>query len=295
MKTRFSIIIVSLNGRARIDMPLARLVDAPAHGDEVIVVDNGSTDGLATHVAANHPWVRLVRAPRNLGFAGGNNAGMRAARGEFLLLLNDDTEPEPGWLEPLHDAFYRNPRLGLAGCQLLYPGPDRRVQHLGGIVHPNGLTDHVGWGDAELTGDESLIEADYVTGAAMAIRRAVVEDVGLLDPGFWPIYFEEVDFCARARRRGWECATVPASRVVHHESQTTVRLSRGFLEKYHRNRVRFLIKNRTMLEWPGALWAEARWWVRHRPWDCLWPCALAYAWAPVHAIELMVRGGRGGG
>jgi len=282
----FSIIIVSLNGRGRIDLPLRRLQGDPAV-EEVIVVDNGSTDGLARHVRRAHRWVRLVRSSHNRGFAGGNNLGIVRARGDILVLLNDDTEPEEGWLEPLREAFYRNPRLGLAGCQLLYPGPERRIQHLGGVVHANGLTDHLGWG--EHSGGEAqwpeYLRPDYVTGAAMAVRREVFEEIGLLDPGFWPIYFEEVDFCARARQRGWECVTVTASRVVHHESQTTGRLSRGFLEKYHRNRIRYLMKNRRLIDWPRTLRAEVRWLLHNRPWGALWPCAKAWGASPVQMID----------
>jgi O-antigen biosynthesis protein len=286
--SNFSIIIVSLNGRNRIDLPLAGLEIDRSLIHEVIVVDNGSTDGLADHVRKRWPWVRLLRAPRNLGFAGGNNLGIEASRGDFVVLLNDDTEPAPGWLEPLKDAFYRNPRLGIAGCQLLYPGNEGRVQHLGGVVHRNGLTDHVGWGEKPREDGElpAMIPVDYATGAALAIRRAVLEEVGILDPGFWPIYFEEVDFCFRARRRGWESATIPASRVVHHESQTTGRLSRGFLEKYHRNRIRFLLKNRRLAEWPRTIKSEVGWIIRHRPWRDLIPCALAWAWLPVQLIDI---------
>lgn len=283
---RFSIVIVSLNGKPRIDLPLGNLCSQRNRDTEILVVDNGSTDGLATHVKAKWPNVRLVQSRRNLGFAGGNNLGITRARGEVIILLNDDTEPQPGWLDALSDAFYRNPRLGIAGCQLLYPGRDGKVQHLGGIVHPNGLTDHVGWGTGANGTHPSTIPSDYVTGAAMAIRREVFEEIGMLDPGFWPIYFEEVDFCFRARRRGWESATIPASRVIHHESQTTGRLSRGFLEKYHRNRVRFLLKNRTLRQWPGTIRAELRWLIANRPWRDLIPCAMGWGWAPIHVVDL---------
>lgn len=289
----FSIVIVSLNGRGRIDLPL-RCLRPGGLLEEVIVVDNGSSDGLGGHVRRAHPWVRLIRSRFNRGFAGGNNLGIVRARGDIVVLLNDDTEPEEGWLAPLAEAFYRNPRLGIAGCQLLYPGPQRRVQHLGGVIHANGLTDHLGWGEAspqEGACPEHL-RPDYVTGAAMAVRREVFEEIGLLDPGFWPIYFEEVDFCTRARRRGWECLTVTASRVVHHESQTTGRLSRGFLEKYHRNRIRFLIKNRRLGEWPATLRAEVRWLLRNRPWRDIWPCAKAWGASPLQVIDLAFARGR---
>lgn len=293
---RFSVVIVSWNGRDRIALPLEALRRADPAPAEVIVVDNGSRDGLARFIRKAYPEVRVVRARENLGFAGGNNLGIVNAGGEAVVLLNDDTEPEPGWLAPLAEAFEADKQLGIAGCRLVYP--DRRtVQHLGGVVHANGLTDHLAWGE-EATPDDPrapvAIEAEYVTGAAMAIRRKVIATTGLLDAGFWPIYFEEVDFCERARRASWNIAVVPRSTVVHHESRTTGRLSPGFLRLYHRNRLRFLIKNRPLHQWPRILRAEARWLVRHRPWDNLWACALAYAAAPGQWMEIHF-GGQGAG
>jgi GT2 family glycosyltransferase len=284
---RISVIIVSLNGRARIAMPLDALRRCDPPPFETIVVDNGSNDGLSEFVRTHYPEVRLVRAPRNLGFAGGNNLGIMNAEGDVVLLLNDDTDPEPGWLGPLDRAFEADARLGIAGCQLLYPETGL-VQHLGGRVHANGLTDHEGWGEARVEGSAVVPVPDYVTGAAMAIRTAVVRSIGLLDPGFWPIYFEETDFCARARRRGWGLAVVTDSRVVHHESQSQDgRMSARFLRTYHRNRLRFLIKNRRWHEWPRVLRAEARWIMTGARWDQFLPCTMAYAWAPFHAIDVL--------
>ncbi len=267
-------------------MPLEALRRSDPAPAEVIVVDNGSRDGLSRFVRRQYPEVLLVRSRRNLGFAGGNNLGLVNASGEVLLLLNDDTEPDPDWLRPLQDAFRADRRLGVAGCRLLYPGRET-VQHLGGIVHQNGLTDHARWGErnSPATEGDGLLEAHYVTGAAMAIRREVLAMIGLLDPGYWPIYFEEVDFCERARRAGWKVAVVPASTVVHHESRTTERLSPRFLRLYHRNRIRFLLRNRPPRQWPGILRAELRWLLGNTPWDNLWPCALAYAAAPLHLLD----------
>jgi GT2 family glycosyltransferase len=254
----------------------------------MIVVDNGSSDGLSAHVRADFPEVRLLSMPKNLGFAGGNNAGIINATGDVVILLNDDTEPETDWLAPIDEAFASDPKLGVVGCQLLYPG-GTKVQHLGGIIHANGLTDHTGWGDAPH--GASLLPTDhYVTGAAMAIRREVISEIGLLDTGFWPIYFEEIDFCQRARRRGWKLATATGSRVIHHESQSQDgRMSARFLRTYHRNRIRFLLKNTRGGGWLQSLRAEARWIIDGARWDQFLPCAFAYAWAPFHVIDLLQR------
>ncbi len=273
-----SIVIVSLNGESRIGACLESLRRCSWPEREIIVVDNGSSDGTSALVARDYPEARLLRAPRNLGFAGGNNLGAAHARGQWIVLLNDDTECEPDWLDALVSASRRLPRAGILGCLLLYP--DRRtIQHAGGVVHANGLTDHLDWGRAP--GEENLPRepraCDYVTGAAMAIRRDVWERVGPLDPGYFPIYFEENELCWRAREAGWEVWMIPQSRVIHYESQTQKAWSRRFLARYHRNRLRFVLRNFRGRRLLAAMKAEWRWLSRHRPYDQILPLSLAYA------------------
>lgn len=286
LRARFSIIIVSLNGRRRLAMPLDALRISDPPPAEIIVVDNGSNDGTSDFVRTHYPEVTLIRAPRNLGFAGGNNLGLLNATGDVLVLLNDDTEPEPGWLAPLAREFQLHPRLGIAGVRLLYP--DRRtIQHMGGLIELNGLTKHTSYGAAvERQEQFDSFGADYVTGAAFAIRRRVIREIGLLDEGYWPIYFEETDWCERARRHGWKVRVVPESTVIHHESQTTEKLSPRFLTMYNRNRLRFVLKHRRGHALLRALRAESRWLARNVPWDNLWPLAKAYAWAAIQWREL---------
>ena len=289
-RPRFSIIIVSLNGRERLAWPLDTLRRCDPAPYEIIVVDNGSSDDTSAFVETNYPEVKLVRAPQNLAFAGGNNLGMLNARGDVLVLLNDDTEPDPDWLAPLEREFSADPRLGIAGVRLVYP--DRKtVQHMGGMIELNGLTKHVDYGAALSADTPEPFEADYVTGAALAIRRETVREIGLLDHCFWPIYFEETDWCLRASRRNWRILVVPDSVVVHYESQTTEKLSRRFLTMYNRNRVRFLLKHKRGRELLRTLRAEARWIVGHHPWDNFWPLCMAYAWGILQwpEIERMAR------
>lgn len=210
---------------------------------------------------------------------GGNNLAAAHARGEWIILLNDDTEADPGWIAALMAAAQKHPRAGVLGCLLLYPG-GRKIQHAGGITHPNGLTDHADWGreaDFAAIAQAPPRPCDYVTGAAMAIHREVWRRAGPLDPGFFPIYFEENEFCWRAQQAGWEVWVVPQARVIHHESQTQVAWSRTFLERYHRNRLRFVLKNWKGRKLLGALKAEARWLADNRPYDQIWPLGLAYA------------------
>ncbi len=257
-------------------MPLNAMRKCTRFRGEVLVVDNGSSDGLSAFVRENYPEVKLVSSPKNLGFAGGNNLGILNSKGKILVLLNDDTEPREDWLHSIDQAFSADPKLGIAGCKLLYPD-QKTIQHLGGTISRNGLTNHLDYGrdESQQTVLQPL-EVDYVTGAAFAFRRSLVRHVGLLDPRFWPIYFEETDFCVRARRKGWKIKVLPESVVIHHESQTTVRFSYRFMFMYHRNRMRFLLKNNFGLDLLRVLREEARWLSGNSPWDHLRPLAQAY-------------------
>ncbi|GAB4324013.1 MAG: hypothetical protein Kow0059_19420 [Candidatus Sumerlaeia bacterium] len=291
----YSVCIVSLNG-ARVLPACLRAVERTAGVEfETIVVNNGSTDDTPLLVARDFPRVRLINAPRNLGFAGGNNLALRHARGDILVLLNDDTEPAPDWLARIDPLWSRHPQIGIVGFKLLFPGGT--VQHAGGVIRANGLTNHLDYNEPDdspaaapeacptTTAAESKsayrdgptpIDCHYVTGAAMAFRRTLLDQIGWLDEGYFPIYFEEVDFCLQARRAGWRCVTHPDARVIHHESQQTGRRSSGYYKKYNRQRVRFVIKCFTTAQLRRALKGEVRWLVRHRPWEFAWPLLYAY-------------------
>jgi len=279
---RFSVIVVSLNGATRLPACLAALRAslgqfASPGAVEVIVVDNGSADATSAVVREGFPEVIVVRVPKNLGFAGGNNVGLAKATGEICILLNDDTYPHLGWLDELDAAARSLPGWGALGCLLLYPR-DRTVQHAGGLIEPNGLTKHIGWGEPEAAWNtRDPFEADYVSGAAMAIAREALEAIGPLDAAYFPIYFEETDYCVKLRAAGFGVWMVPRSVVLHDESQVTGLRSLGFYQKYQTNRLRFLLKTRTRAGLGQAARAEWTWLWGHHPWDQLRP--LAYAWA----------------
>jgi len=238
---RASIIVVSWNGVPYLKDCLDSVLAQIGPEDEVILVDNASTDGSVELVRAWYPEVRIIENPRNLGFAGGANVGLRAARGDFLILLNQDVRVLPGWLDALIDTF-SVPNVGIAGCKLLYP--DGRIQHAGGLIYwPLGLPDHLGYGQPDQGQWDELREVDYVTGASWGFRRDVMEQVGLLDEGFWPGYYEEVDYCFRARKAGWLVVYNPKSAGIHKESVSLGKGSQIYNEALHRGRLRFVLKH----------------------------------------------------
>jgi len=238
---KVSVVIPVHNGAKYLGPCLESLLAQTGVDFEVIAVDNGSTDGSPDLVGVLFPQVRLIRLPANRGFAGGCNAGLSAAAGEILVLLNQDTRVLPGWLVRLTEAA-AEPRVGVAGCKVVC-ADGHTVQHAGGWVEwPLGLARHRGEGSPDDGRWDEAGPADYVTGAAMAFRRQVLERVGLLDEGFRPGYFEDVDFCYRVREAGYEVRYVPGAVVLHHGTTTlTDRTARALA--YHRGRLRLVLKH----------------------------------------------------
>ncbi len=182
---------------------------------EVIVVDDGSADDTP-QVLAGVPGLALLRHDSAQGFVDACNAGAARARGEFVVLLNNDTLPQPGWLDALLHTFATHPDTGAAGSMLLYP--DGRLQEAGGIVHRDGSAGN--YGRFEDPGDPRfgfVREADYCSGAALALPRSLWNELGGLDRHYAPAYFEDTDLGMRVRAAGWKLRYQPASRMVHLE------------------------------------------------------------------------------
>lgn len=224
------------------------------------VLDNDSSDAGADLVDEKFPSIHLVRSGTNLGFAGGNNRLAREApEAEIILMLNPDTEIDPECLSRLADAFAADPGLGVAGCMLL--AEDKKtILHMGGELRPNALSFHVAEGEQDEGQYSGFQPAHYVQGAAMAVRKALWNDLGGLDPGYFPAYFEEVDFCERARRKGWKVGVVAEARAIHHQQTENQLQSPRFLELYFRGRGRYIRRNLGLGQWLFRFApAELRW------------------------------------
>jgi GT2 family glycosyltransferase len=238
---RASVIVLSWNGLEDLPDCLAALDTQEFADREILVVDNGSTDGSPEYVQGHHPHVRLIRNDHNLGFAAGSNVGLRAATGDVLVLLNQDTVVRPGWLQALVDAFDEHPRCGIAGAKALYP--DGRIQHAGGYVDGRGAASHHGYGEPDRGQFEEQREVDFVTGAALAISRAALETIGELDEGFQLAYYEDVDWCYRAREAGYDVLYRPQAVLVHKERSAGSAADHDGMYQYHRNRLRSVLKH----------------------------------------------------
>ena len=210
---RLVAVVLSWNGR---EDTLAALESL--RGIETVVVDNGSTDGSADAVAERFPAVELVRAGLNLGFAGGNNVGIRRAldRGaDWILLLNSDATVEQGIVEALTAAAVARPDAGVLACKVLFADSDRLWYAGAGFDPYLGRSRHRGFGKADRPG----VAADTVraTGAGMAVSRAAIDAAGLLDEELF-LYAEDLEWCLRIRDAGFAVVYVPDARVRHRVS-----------------------------------------------------------------------------
>jgi GT2 family glycosyltransferase len=238
-----SIIVLNWNGRDDTLDCLDSLtrVDHPCFN--VIVVDNGSVDDSVAAVRARYPDVMILETGSNLGYAGGNDVAIRhclAERNdEFILLLNNDTVVDPAFLTALVDAANAQPTTGIFGPKIYFRDrPD--VLWYNGARWTGSDFVHIGYGKL----DDELVDADrqppaYITGCALFVRREVLLRVGLLDERFF-LLFEDVDFCYRARRLGFQCAVVDKAVVWHKASSSIGEIGSPVPSYFHlRNRLLF--------------------------------------------------------
>ena len=217
-----SVIIPLYNNVALTQACLEALVaSTPDYLYEVVLVDNGSSDGTGALLDALDGDVRIIRNRVNRGFAAACNQGAQAASGEYLVFLNNDTEPEVGWLEPLVGTADGHAKVGAVGSKLLFP--DGKLQHAGVIIvddQVNGFLEgrHRWYGEAgdfEPANVTGVVKA--VTAAAMLVRPQAFAEAGGFDEGYWNGN-EDIDLCLKIGAAGWQVVYQPASRVVHHES-----------------------------------------------------------------------------
>lgn len=210
---------------------------------EVIVVDNHSQENPAEIIGERYPEVKLILSSENLGFAGGNNLGIRASRGKYLLFLNNDTEVDPGFLEPLVSLFESNPKAGAASSKILYFNSGETIQYAGSTrIDPfTGRSKRIGYMEKDQGQHNRLQETDLAHGAAMMVPRKVIEEVGMM-PDFFFLYYEEVDWCESIKKAGYKIYFVPDSKVYHKESMSIGKGST--LKTYYMTRNRLLYMRR---------------------------------------------------
>jgi GT2 family glycosyltransferase len=246
-RPKIAIIVVNWNGKNDTLACLESLVKLTYSNFEVIVIDNGSKDGSPVAIKKQFPGFFLIENTENLGFAEGNNIGMRKALqhgANMVLLLNNDTVVAIDILDRFTEMFDTHPEAGILGAKIHLFDQKQTLDHLGGMWNrKTGTFELVGKHrrEAELQWQKSQ-ELDYVCGAGLIIRRNVIETIGYLDPRFFLIW-EESDYCFRARRAGFKILTCPQARLWHKASASFVGGKPHSTYFWWRNRLLWIEKN----------------------------------------------------
>jgi len=216
-----SVIIVNYNGAHLLDDCLTSLVRQTWRDFEVVFVDNGSTDNSVERARAIFPGIRCLELSENTGFTGGNNEGIRHANGRYVVLLNNDTESDPRFLEELVLAAERRPEIGMVAPRILNFRDREEIDSVGGLVLcPDGIGQGRGRGEKDRGQYDGLDEILMPSGCAALYRKAMLDDVGLFDERFFA-YCEDTDLGLRGRWAGWAAVSSPRAVVYHKYSASS--------------------------------------------------------------------------
>ncbi|MFA6946936.1 MAG: glycosyltransferase family 2 protein [Pedobacter sp.] len=243
---KVSIITVNYNQPLLTEQFLNSVKDLNTYpSTEIVVVDNGSQENHIPAWESSHPEVRFIRSEKNLGFAGGNNLGIREASGDYLFLVNNDTEFTAGLIESLAGILDKHPGVGAVSPKILYFDRPGIIQYAGFTTMNMNTGRNVCIGKMEQDKgqyDDQTGITGYIHGAAMMIRKEAVDAAGLMPEMFF-LYYEEMDWCEKIKRTGYEIWIEPKARIYHKESMSVGKNS--LLKEYFmcRNRILFIRRN----------------------------------------------------
>jgi GT2 family glycosyltransferase len=251
-----SVVVVSFNGKDYLRRCLASLLEhTKGVSFEAIVVDNASWDGSAQMVQDEFPQVVLIRLPVNVGFAAGCNRGIERAAGEFVLLLNPDTELAEDAFSPMVAYCRQNPSVGLLGPKLVNSDGSLQLScrhfpsHLTSLFNRQSILTRLLPGNPfsrrYLMTDwahDRIVPVDWLSGACVMLRREMVERIGGMDEGYF-MYIEDVDLCYRAHQAGYEVVYFPQVAVTHHIGRSTETMPNRSIVQWHRSMWRYYRKH----------------------------------------------------
>ncbi len=244
----YSVVIPNWNGQRFLQICLDALLAQTYTPLEIIVVDNASHDGSQAFIKSHYPQVRLIELPENRGFTGACNAGMQAAQGDYIALLNNDTEVDSKWAAAVVAAFEQHPEVGIVASKMLLFDRRDHIHTAGDGFTVDGRPFNRGvWQkDAgQFDAEEYVFSA---CGGSSAYRRELLDDVGLLDDDFF-FSLEDIDLAWRAQLWGWRTLYTPQAVVYHHLSATGGGVTASYYDG--RNLLYVLVKNL-----PSALWRK---------------------------------------
>lgn len=238
MSPLVSIIIVNWNAKNYLQKCIESLLEQTYQNFEIIFVDNASSDGSVEFVKTNFPKIKIIENKKNLGFAKGNNIGIKNSQGEIICLFNPDAVAKKDWLSILVSSIQSSEKIGAVTGKMFYLGDEYGK---GAVFCTWSKVDPYTAMPYNFFDNEPTSSVDYLSGAAMLLKRAVVEKVGFLDTGYF-LYFDETDWCARMIRAGYELVYVPTAEVWHKVSGS-ISDSEKKIYYMERSRIRFAIKN----------------------------------------------------
>lgn len=215
---------------------------------EVILVDNFSTDDSIEYVGKRYPhFVRVIRNPENYGFAKANNIGIKAAKGKYIVVLNNDTKVAPQWLEKLVAAAEKDEQVGMCASKILSMQNPRIIDSTGLCIYPDGTSRQRGWQEKDEGQFDDKTDVLLPSGCASLYRRAMLEQIGYFDERYFA-FCEDTDLGLRARLAGWECVFVPSAVVYHHYSGSWGKQPLKKIFLIERNRLLLVFKLFPLLE-----------------------------------------------
>jgi len=268
---------------------LASLRDSAYSNHKAIVLDNASIDGSVEAIQDRFPQVQVIRLSENLGYAGNNNVGIEAAlrqAADWILVLNEDTILAPNCLDRLIETAETDAQAGILGPTVYHFDEPDVIQSAGGCLTPAWNAFHLGQNESDQGQYDRPRPVEWISGCAILVKRQVIEQIGALDARFF-YYWEETDWCTRARKRRWKVLHVPAAHIWHKGVQRNYSPSPNVTYYNTRNRFLFLAKNGAPLHaWVYALgrtsltlisWTIRPKWRLMRPHrDAMWQGALDF-------------------
>jgi len=228
---------------------------------EVILIDNGSTDNsqeVLKKLELEYSNLNFIINTKNLGFAEGNNIGIRASNGDYVLLLNNDTVVKENFLTSLMNQASKYPDSGVIGTKIYFYDEPDKIWFAGGYIDWKYDGAHIGYGELDENKYNTDKSVEFITGCTFLIKREVIEKVGLLDSSFFA-YQEDVDWCVRIKKTGYQCIYVPYPEVWHKAGRTSKKQGRmSPLHRYlgTRNKLVLIKKNFSKLKFMDALLRE---------------------------------------
>lgn len=238
MQKKVYIIILNWNGKNDTLECLKSLEKINYGNYKIIAVDNGSSDGSVFEIKEKHPQTIIIENKKNLGFAGGNNIGIKYAINDevdYVLLINNDTTVEENFLNELVNVGESDKKTGILGPKICYYDEPKIIWSAGGNV--NWLKNkgvHIGLNEVDRGQYNKTKEADYLTGCCLLIKREVIEKIGVLSEDYF-LYYEDTDFCLRAKNAGYKCVFVSGSKIYHKVSRSTKPGSSSYIYYHTRN------------------------------------------------------------